>query len=78
MDVLELKDAELWEAVVANCQAMVQIAKMQAAIAGGRAVGAGPQTRAELAVEHQRAWEKLKREHDVYNDELWRRGLLGA
>jgi hypothetical protein len=78
MDVSELKDAELWEAIIANCQAMVEVARMQTAIAGGRAAGAGPKTRADLTAAHQIAWEKLKREYFACDEELQRRGLLKA
>jgi hypothetical protein len=76
MDISKLKDAELWEGIAANCQAMVEVARMQAAITGGRAAGAGPKTRAELVAAHQSTWEKLKREYIAYDDELGRRGLL--
>ena len=78
MEVSKLEDAELWEGMVANCQALAEIAKMQAAMAGGRAVGAGPETRAKLVAEHQSAWEKLKREHSAYDCELRLRSLLRA
>ena len=78
MDVLELKDAALWEGIAANCQAMVEMARMQAAIAGGRAAGAGPETRAELEVATKSAWKNLKRDYIAYDDELRRRGLLSA
>jgi hypothetical protein len=78
MDVSELKDTELWEGIVANCQAKVEIAKMQAAITGGRAAGAGRETRAVLVAAHQKTWDMLKREYVAYDDELRRRGLLSA
>jgi hypothetical protein len=76
--VSELKEADLWEGMEANCKAMAEVARMQAAIAGGHAGGASPEVRAELIVAHQRTWEKLKREHDAYGDELQRRGLSSA
>jgi len=65
-----LTDAELWEAIAANSEAIAQIARYQLAIAKGRI---DPTMQAKLIASDMRTLAKLQREHDAYYFELKRR-----
>jgi hypothetical protein len=65
-----LTDAELWEAIAANSEAIAQIARYQLAIAKGRI---DPTMQAKLIASDMRTLAKLQREHDAYYLELKRR-----
>jgi hypothetical protein len=65
-----LTDAEPWEALAANSEAMAQIAKYQLAIAKGRI---DPTMQAKLIASDMRTLAKLQRKHDAYYVELRRR-----
>jgi hypothetical protein len=65
-----LTDAELWEAMAANSEAIAQIAKYQLAIAKGRIE---PTMQAKLIASDMRTLAKLQRLHDAYYFELQRR-----
>jgi hypothetical protein len=65
-----LTDAELWEAMAANSEAITQIAKYQLAIAKGRI---DPTMQAKLIASDMKALAKLQRQHDAYYVELQRR-----
>jgi hypothetical protein len=73
VEVSALTDAELWQGMADNSEAMAQIERQRAIIAGSHAGASIPSTRSELAAAHERTWEKLKREHDAYAAELGRR-----
>jgi hypothetical protein len=58
-----LRDAELWEGMAANSEAIAQIAKYQLAIAKGRI---DPTMEAKLVASDMRTLAKLQRQHDAY------------
>jgi hypothetical protein len=62
-----LTDAELWEAMAVNSEAIAQIAKYQLAIAKGRI---DPTMQAKLIATDMKALAKLQRQHDAYYAEL--------
>ena len=65
-----LTDAELWQRVAANSEAIAQIARYQLAIAKGRI---DPTMQAKLIASDMKALAKLQRKHDAYYVELQRR-----
>jgi hypothetical protein len=65
-----LRDAELWEGMAANSEAIAQIAKYQLAIAKGRI---DPTMEAKLVASDMRTLAKLQRQHDAYYFVLQRR-----
>jgi hypothetical protein len=65
-----LKDAELWQRIAANSEAIAQIARYQLAIAKGRI---DPAMLAKLIVSDMKALAKLQRAHDAYFVEVQRR-----
>jgi hypothetical protein len=65
-----LTDAELWEGIAANSEAIAQIAKYQLAIAKGRIE---PTMQAKLIASDMKALAKLERQHDAHYVELQRR-----
>jgi hypothetical protein len=65
-----LIDAELWEGMATNSEAIAQIAKYQLAIAKGRI---DPKMQAKLIASDMRSLAKLQRQHDAYFVELQRR-----
>jgi hypothetical protein len=65
-----LTDAELWEAMAANSEAIAQIAKYQLAVAKGRI---DPRMQAKLIASDMKALAKLQRQHDAYYAELQHR-----
>ena len=67
---LNLTDAELWQAMAANSEAIAQIAKYQLAVAKGRI---DPTMQVKLIASDMKALAKLKRQHDAYNAEPQRR-----
>jgi hypothetical protein len=67
-----LTDAELWEGMATNSEAIAQIAKYHLAIAKGRI---DPTMRAKLIASDMRSLAKLQRQHDAYFVKLQRRHL---
>ena len=65
-----LTDAELWQAMAANSEAIAQIARYQLAIAKGRV---DPTMQAKLIASDMKALAKLHRQHDAYYVKLQRR-----
>jgi hypothetical protein len=65
-----LTDAELWEGIAANCEAIAQIAKYQLAVAKGRI---DPTMQAKLIASDMKALTKFQRQRDAYFVELQRR-----
>ncbi len=65
-----LTDAELWEGMAANSEAIAQIARYQLAIAKGRI---DPAMQSKLIASDMKALAKLQRQHDAYYVELQRR-----
>jgi hypothetical protein len=65
-----LTDAELWEAIAANSEAIAEIARYQLAIAKGRI---DPTMQAKLIGSDMKAMAKLQRSHDAHYVELQRR-----
>ena len=65
-----LIDAELWEAMAVNSEAIAKIAKYQLAIAKGRI---DPTMQAKLIASDMKVLAKLQRQHDAYYVELRRR-----
>jgi hypothetical protein len=65
-----LTDAELWEAIAANSEAIAQIAKYQLAMAKGRI---DPTMQAKLIASDMKVLAQLKRQHDANYVELRRR-----
>ena len=65
-----LTDAELWQAMAANSEAIANIAQYQLAIAKGRI---DPTMQAKLVASDMRTLAKLQRQHDAYYVELRRR-----
>jgi hypothetical protein len=63
-------DAELWEGIAANSDAIAQIVKYQLAIAKGRI---DPTMEAKLIASDMRTLAKLQRQHNSYYVELQRR-----
>jgi len=70
MNPSKLSDAELWEAMAANSDAITQIARYQAAIAKG---SVNPEVRANLLSSDMVMLANLQPEHDAYLAELKRR-----
>jgi hypothetical protein len=66
----KLTDAELWQAMAANSEAIAQIANYQLAIAKGRI---DPTMQAKLIASDMRSLARLQRKHDAYYVELRRR-----
>lgn len=65
-----LTDAELWDGIAANSEAIAQIAKYHLAIAKGRI---DPTMQAKLIASDMRTLAKLQRQHDAHYVELRRR-----
>jgi hypothetical protein len=66
----KLTDAELWQAMAANSEAIAQIARYQLAMAKGRI---DPTMQAKLIASDVNALTKIQRQHDAYYVELQRR-----
>jgi hypothetical protein len=67
---LNLTDAELWEEMAANSEAIAQIARYQLAMAKGRI---DPTMQAKLIATDMKALAKLHPQHEAYYAELQRR-----
>jgi hypothetical protein len=63
----DLTDAELWEGMATNSEAIAQIAKYQLAIANGRI---DPKMETKLIASDMRIFAKLQRQHNAYFVEL--------
>jgi hypothetical protein len=70
MTYSNLTDAELWERMAKNSEAIAQIARYQLAIAKGRI---DPTMQAKLIASDMRSLAKLQRQHDADFVELHRR-----
>jgi hypothetical protein len=66
----KLTNAEFWEAMATNSEAIAQISKYQLAIAKGRI---DPTMQAKLIASDVRNLTKLQRQHDAFFVELRRR-----